>query len=292
MAEKQKGLFREEQILFSDDAFKLTIRKKTLPDKTALQVNSQFIHPELEIKLFLDGSASLLIGDEHVMARANDIVIVNPFENHTTIDTQNCAYYLFLISLDFIKPESASGLDLERLTLKKQIRFHHLIRNNAPLLQLLREIAKEETQKKAYYETVIYGKMVAFFSLLLRQEVDEENTATVAAESMKYYHIIEPAFLKIRNDYEKEMTVTELANICCVSKSHFCRIFKKVTNQTVGRYITEYRLRIAHGMLESSELTIGQIAQECGFEDPGYFGRCYKKKYGMPPGKTKQKQGK
>ena len=97
-----------------------------------------------------------------------------------------------------------------------------------------------------------------------------------------------PAINKIRNEYAKKISIEELANLCGVSSCYFCRIFKQVTGVTALQYIIAYRLKVADAMLSNSDVSITEIANECGFEDVSYFCRCYKKFYHQLPGKKRQ----
>ena len=49
----------------------------------------------------------------------------------------------------------------------------------------------------------------------------------------------------------------------------------------------DYRLLIASRLLTSTDLPVTQIAVECGFDNISYFNRCFKKKYGEAPSKTR-----
>ncbi len=59
--------------------------------------------------------------------------------------------------------------------------------------------------------------------------------------------------------------------------------FKEETDKTVIAYLTELRLEKAKALLESTEFSCGQIAVSVGFQDQGYFSKCFKKQYGYPP---------
>ena len=48
-------------------------------------------------------------------------------------------------------------------------------------------------------------------------------------------------------------------------------------------YLLELRLRHASLLLRGTSKTVAEIAGECGFEDPSYFARVFKRKYGAPP---------
>ena len=81
----------------------------------------------------------------------------------------------------------------------------------------------------------------------------------------------------------------ELAELCNISKYHFCRVFKNVMGVTAVRYMNGYRVDIAETLLRDGRMTVAEVAWHCGFEDDSYFYRCYKKIKGIPPGKVRKK---
>ncbi len=281
---------QQETIPFSDSDFKFRFVHK----RTTVLESAQLFHPEIEIKYFYDGEAWLLVGEDNLHVMPGDIVISNPYEIHSTIGFGDnpAKYYLMLIDLDFFAGELGGELDLTHLMLAKRMRFNHLIRNHSDLQSLFLQIARESESDKPYHRTAIRGLLQSFFALLLREEVNENASATTNRDSEKYYAVIEPALQKIRADYRTCLPVGMLAELCNVSKSHFCRIFKLVTGQTVVHYITDYRLKIAKLMLENSDYSIGQIAEQCGFLEDGYFSRCYKRKYQRSPKQDRAKNKK
>ena len=66
---------------------------------------------------------------------------------------------------------------------------------------------------------------------------------------------------------------------------YLCRIFRKEMGMTPHRYLTNLRLQAAADMLASvyNDESITRVAQLCGFRNPLYFSRLFKKKYGVAP---------
>lgn len=283
MPQEETKTIKQDTVYFSHEDFRVEI----VPNKVS-SFNSrtpQLFHPELEIKFFYEGEAWLLVGEDNIHAQPGDIVIANPYDIHSTIGVGDTPgkYILILLDLGFFSQEMASDMDLAHLLLSKQLRFNHLVRNNTELNNLLAQLAKETDPNKPYYRAAIRGLLLSFFAILLRSEVSDQAVAPTHANTEKYYAVIEPALQMVRTDYRTFLSVDQLAELCNVSKSHFCRIFKLVTGRTVVQYITDYRLKIAKMLLEHSNDSISHVADSCGFQDEGYFCRCYKRKYHRTP---------
>ncbi len=81
------------------------------------------------------------------------------------------------------------------------------------------------------------------------------------------------------------LKVDQLAKLCNLSLSSFKRLFKKEYNNSPNNYISNRRLEKAKELLTLTDLSIGEIAFEVGFQDSLYFTRLFKNKIGIPPSK-------
>ena len=80
-----------------------------------------------------------------------------------------------------------------------------------------------------------------------------------------------------------------VAKMKSVSVEHLSRTFKLCTGFGFNEYVTLLRLRHAEEMIKSNpEMTISEIAYECGFNDGNYFSYKFKKMYGIPPIKARE----
>ncbi len=74
-----------------------------------------------------------------------------------------------------------------------------------------------------------------------------------------------------------------LAEIAVTSESRFIRHFRDATGRTPGRYVQDRRLHRAAELLISTDRTIDQIADSCGFANRYYFTRVFAQRIGCPP---------
>lgn len=79
------------------------------------------------------------------------------------------------------------------------------------------------------------------------------------------------------------LSIEELAKLSNLSISSFNRKFKEDYKDTPRNYIQNQKILKAEELLSLSTLSVGQIAFECGFNDPLYFTRVFKKKNGHTP---------
>ena len=249
-------------------------------------------HEILECKLVIEGSVTMMIDTQTVTAGPGDIIFINPYEVHSNliINNEAGAYHLFMLELDYFRAVGSGMLDLRSLFLEERIRFRNLIRNPAAA-SILHRIAQEYTQDMPHSHLAITGLLQAFFAVLLREEVGKSKD-NAFDDRVRFYKTVEPAVVKLRDNYQQHFTGDELADLCSINRHHFCRVFKRAMGMTPVQYQNECRLRIADILLKSGGMSISQIAAAVGFRDEAYFSRAYKNSRGFPPSGAKSKLSK
>ena len=282
---------RPVNIIFEVNTFPLLMRRGSVSTVNEVGITIQAIHEALEIKYFYEGCSTLLIGNKTVNVKAGDIVIINPYEFHATLDGggENVGrYHLFMRGLDFFEGVRGADIDLRHLVYGKHTVFKTHFTDNERMRELLSLAIEEDTSESAASRLAVFGIISQFFAELLKYgTVSEEGSSS--EDILHYYNVIEPAIRIIRDEYSRRFTVEMLADACNISKFHFCRIFKSVMGMSAIKYLSVYRLKIADTLLTSSDRQIGEIATLCGFEDAGYFARIYKEHYGHAPSKREDK---
>lgn len=87
----------------------------------------------------------------------------------------------------------------------------------------------------------------------------------------------------IRACYRQPITVAGIAEMLSLSRSHFSRLFRRETGETVQEYLIGCRISAARRMLRESGLPIGQVAAMAGFPSTPAFTRAFHKRVGFSP---------
>lgn len=94
---------------------------------------------------------------------------------------------------------------------------------------------------------------------------------------------IETAFQYMRNHYDKEITLEDLARQVSMTEASFSRFIKKRTGLTFVESLNNIRLGHASRLLIDTTMNIAEISFRCGFNNLSYFNRVFKKKYACTP---------
>lgn len=86
----------------------------------------------------------------------------------------------------------------------------------------------------------------------------------------------------LENHIDQPVNLEKLAQIACFSPYHFHRIFSVLTGETLNSFILRIRLEKASQLLQyHKKMTVGEIAQSCGFTSISLFSRTFRKHVGM-----------
>lgn len=80
----------------------------------------------------------------------------------------------------------------------------------------------------------------------------------------------------IHHNYNKKISIECIAEIVHLSPTAFCRFFKRLTRSTFVGFLNEFRIGKACKLLSSTDLSVGDIADSCGFDNMANFNRQFK----------------
>lgn len=94
----------------------------------------------------------------------------------------------------------------------------------------------------------------------------------------------------INKHYTEEIDFDGMAARCNLSRSRFTHVFSGIFGVPPTQYQQNLRIEQAGELLRFSELTVAEIAQRCGFRDPLYFSRVFRKATGVSPTEYRGKE--
>lgn len=98
-----------------------------------------------------------------------------------------------------------------------------------------------------------------------------------------YDNRIQKVLSYIRKNIYKAIDLDSLAEISCLSKDHFIRLFKKEVDITPLQYINQKKIEKAQLILVTDDMSVKNIAYLLSYEDHAYFNRLFKKVTGVTP---------
>lgn len=87
----------------------------------------------------------------------------------------------------------------------------------------------------------------------------------------------------IHRNYDKKITLNEIAYAGAICRSRCCELFSSYIDQTPNNYLNQYRIKKSCEMLKETDRSISEIALACGFLTPSYFSYAFRKEMGIVP---------
>ena len=87
---------------------------------------------------------------------------------------------------------------------------------------------------------------------------------------------IDTIFKYVNQNFQRHISLEEIADKVSMTVPAFCRYFKRVTNKTFTKLVNEYRVVHATKLLTESQMSITDICFECGFNNFSHFNKLFK----------------
>ena len=275
------------------------VRRVTFP---GWKIEPRVIH-DFELVLVVAGEGTITLGENRFLAGAGDVICIPPgMKNSFSVEKEPCMVFygahfwpvsqkrlqesvmrengessaaeMLLWSVASQDAEMVENSGLQKTEEPDLPLFFH-VSSFHRLEGLFRELYQVH-QHKAYCYEWRENLLMEQILLELSEMLLQKNTPAQQARIRKVLDYIH------ENPY-RSYSLEELQEIAGIKKSLFLQEFRSVTGTTPIQYVMEQRLEYARELLLETEVSISQIAQQCGFEDMFYFSRCFKKKFHLSP---------
>jgi AraC family transcriptional regulator len=196
------------------------------------------------------------------------------------------------------------------LRLNSKLRYLRVAIDPLHLGRLINPLPEDVAPVRLRRTYAVRSPQIAHLMLALRAEADEQNPGGLAAieavTTALGYHLVREAGIEqprpvrvhgglsvavkrrvlelIDVALDTRLTVETLAQEAGLSPAHFARAFKETLGRAPHQYLLQLRLARARRLLETSSLSLSDIAQRAGFADQAHFTRVFKRAFGTTPG--------
>ena len=125
--------------------------------------------------------------------------------------------------------------------------------------------------------------LIGHLFLFLDGLVQSSSTRRTASGGQLRDFYIQEAITYMEQNYQRDLTVEELADVCKLNRSYFSKLFKETMGCPPQEFLIRMRLSKATELMKTSRSSIGDIAQLCGYPNQLHFSRALKKRYGISP---------
>ena len=87
----------------------------------------------------------------------------------------------------------------------------------------------------------------------------------------------------VERHFREPLTLARVAAVAHLSPQWFSEQFRAATGRSFQGYLKNRRLQFARALLDATDLSVTDVCHASGFNDPSYFGRAYRARYGQAP---------
>lgn len=260
---------------------KIHIEKAFLKDKD-FDVHT---HDFSEMFIVLSGSADHVIDKQVYQVNAGDVYVINGdishgFKSPNNFHICNIMYNSDVVFNNYINLKKLPGfqaLFIFKPYYRTEKNFKYRLKLDrygcSKVESMIEEMLLEYKDKRYGYDVIIQSMFISLIVFLSREYEEPSQPFFSFTNTVAF----------MENNYNKDITLDQLASMACMSKRHFCRVFRQTFNSAPIEYIINLRIEHASNLLKHSSLSITEVALNSGFSDINYFSRCFSRKIGMSP---------
>ncbi|MBQ9766035.1 MAG: helix-turn-helix transcriptional regulator [Lachnospiraceae bacterium] len=245
------------------------------------------LHREFEFLIMKKGSGKLYIDDVEYVISEGDAIFINSEALHVglNIDEEETVFYAIVFSPELF---GSFGDDLimnkyVMPVINKKIHFGETYSTSISwqkeVVDLLEAVHLEYINANIGYELKIKAMLMEAWQLCFANgSRQSENIIDDTVEGMK------KVFAYIHEEYASQLTLEDIAARTNMSRGYFCRRFSEIMHMTPFEYLLRVRIENSCRMLLASNLPIGEIALQCGFNSFSYFSKTFRSFKGCTPG--------
>ncbi|MDO5337374.1 MAG: AraC family transcriptional regulator [Eubacteriales bacterium] len=244
-------------------------------------------HNYFEINFVFKGQGKFIFEKEMRIMRQGELCIIAPSSNHDFLIEDESTVFTICIrqsTFDTTFFSLMSRKDLLsyffRTILKGNEHSNYLLfftKEHGLLKRYIRNMMIESSRRDMYGNSCCISYVNLFFSTVLRN-----YSQTIQFYNYQLGTDFSLVLQYIQHNYQT-LTLSALANLFHYSEPHLCTLIKQNTGFTFTELIKRLRLADATDFLVNTNLKVGEIAEQIGYNSADHFSRVFRSTYKMSP---------
>ena len=243
-------------------------------------------HEEIQLNLVTKGAVRFFADGQQLLVKEGDGFFINSGRLHMARPEGDPASSYLCLDFHPRLLSSFTGSVFEgkyvRPYLGKEGLSHLPLYNDvaaqSAVLKQLQEIDRLFRKADFGYELKIGSEILLLWLRLIRLTGEAP-----AADPGHHHDTVQEIISFLRQHYQEDLSLNDVSRAVGFSASECCRLFKRVTGDTILNYLKSYRLTRSIEMLEETELPVSRIALESGFNGASYYIESFKKELHVTP---------
>ncbi len=248
----------------------------------------------IELGFLARGSLDFHVNDQCYNLTSGNLTVTRPWQLHQVGSPNVTASRMHWLIIDFkvrrpndpwTWPEMLNFSLQDQTSLIELLRFNEqpVWKGNNQIEKCFENIAEltkasDLTKSQTRIQHYINALLIEVYEMLQMQNIHLDENLGSTKRSVEMFLDALPQHI------EYPWTLESMARHCNLGRSRFTQYCKQITNQTPMDYLINCRLEQAKRLMQQSkELSITNIAFNCGFESSQYFATAFKKRIGVSP---------
>ena len=243
-------------------------------------------HNAYELILVKRGSASIIISNRKYDLKANSLVFVGSFEEHSLIMTSDIyERYFLILSPTYVNKYINEPKILHFLKNRPKWFLHVVnIEGNFDFIEYAIKMIIEEGTSQNHMDSLL----IASFLIQILVFVYRENVSSIHHFNKPLRKEVLSIQTYIEENCLENILIRDIANKYFIDAYYLSHIFKEATGHSPKQYLMLQRLAHAKELLLHTSLQICEIAEQSGFSDINNFIRYFKRQMMITPGQYRQ----
>lgn len=252
-------------------------------------------HPELELVYIKESYGKRIIGNSVEHFEAGDMVFLGSNIPHVWLNDEmfyqdnskkKAVAIVVYFNKDIFGAAFYESKEMQRINtfFLQAIRGMHITgKTNILIAQKLEKLLK----KKGF--DVIVGLFEILSILVNSTDVSFiNNQVYTPMDDKSKSDRLSDVFRYVKENYRNDITLENISKIANLTPPSFCRLFKSRTKKHFVEYLNEVRVSNACKLLIESDMSISEIAYDCGYKTVSNFNKLFKKNMGSTPTEYKK----
>lgn len=246
-------------------------------------------HPELELVFVVEGFGKRIVGNK-----------VEPFESGDMVFIGSNVPHLWLSDPVYYKENS--GLQSKVIVcyfnpkiflqifdaIKEFEGIRDMIRQSSKGIRILGETRNLIARKLLALSNIQgFEKVEGLLQIMHLISSSEEKEYIVHNETDHYDDLYPDRIVDVikfvKENLHEQITLRQVADVACMTEQSFCRFFKKRTNKSFSRFLSNLRIAHACELLLQTDKQVSDIAYLCGYNSSAHFCKVFKEHTSVSP---------
>ncbi|MFD2563135.1 AraC family transcriptional regulator [Aquimarina rubra] len=259
-------------------------------DKEIVLYDKFHQHEEIQISIIISGEGSLIVGDTITDYKPDDILVFGSNVPHV-LQSAASDEESYMISLFFTK-ESFGNMFFE---LPEFEDFSNFFKSSAYGMKVL---SKKQKLKRQFLKIINKEERLDRFTVFLKilKLLKTAKIETISSFISKRAYTdnegkrMAIVFQAVMNEFNRDFSLKEVADLANMTPNAFCRYFKQRTNKTFFQFLIEVRIEnVCRLLSKETEITISEASYNSGFKNLSNFNRKFKEIKGITPSNYKKR---